>query len=221
MPTINDVIQRAKGYMPEEDLTPLRKAHEYAAKLHANKKRLSGEPYLSHLLSVTYVLAAMRLDLHSLMAGLLHGALKEADSPAVAEQEVRKLFGKDVAVIVSGTTKIANVHFNSRLAYQAENVRKMFLAMSTDIRVLLIKLADRFDDMKTLEFLPRERQLELAKETLELYAPLASRLGIDWMKRELEDLAFSFLHPVEFADLSGRIETSLADRESYVEEVKA
>jgi len=221
MPTINDVIERAKSYLPEAELTSLRKAHEYAAKLHANKRRLSGEPYLAHLLAVVYVLAAMRLDLHSLMAGLLHGSLKEAESPAVAEQEIRKLFGKDVAGIVSGTTKITNVHFNSRIAYQAENIRKMFLAMSTDIRVLLIKLADRFDDMKSLEYLPRERQLEVARETLDLYAPLASRLGIDWLKRELEDLAFSFLHPEEFADLAGRIETSLEDRQQYVDEVKA
>ena len=221
MPTINDVIQRAHSYLPEEDLTPLRKAHEYAAKIHANKRRLSGEPYLAHLLAVVYVLAAMRLDLQSLVAGLLHGSLKEAESPSAAEQELRRLFGKDVAGIVSATTKITNVHFNSRIAYQAENVRKMFLAMSTDIRVLLIKLADRFDDMKSVGFLPRERQLELARETLDLYAPLASRLGIDWMKRELEDLAFSFLHPEEYADLSSRIETSLEDRQRYVDEVKA
>ncbi len=221
MPTINDVIQRASGYLPEKDLDPLRKAYEYAAKIHAHKKRLSGEPYLAHLLAVVYVLAAMRLDLHSLIAGLLHGTLKEAESPAAAEQEIRKLFGKDVAVIVGGTTKITNVHFNSRIAYQAENIRKMFLAMSTDIRVLLIKLADRFDDMKSVQYLPRERQLEVARETMDLYAPLASRLGIDWLKRELEDLAFSFLHPEEFADLASRIETSLEDRQRYVDEVKA
>ena len=221
MPTINDIVLRAEGYLSGEDLTPLRKAHEYAAKIHANKKRLSGEPYLTHLLSVTYTLAAMRLDLHSLMAGLLHGALKEAESPAAVEQEIKKLFGKDVAGIVSGATKITNVHFNNRVAYQAENVRKMFLAMSTDIRVLLIKLADRFDDMKTLRAISRERQIEVAQETLDLYAPLASRLGIDWMKRELEDLTFEYLHPVEFADLAGKIETSLEERQQYVDEVKA
>ena len=221
MPTINDIISRAEGYLDGENLAPLRKAHEYAAKVHANKKRLSGEPYLSHLLSVTYTLAAMRLDLHSLMAGLLHGVLKEAESPAVVEQEIRKLFGKDVAAIVSGTTKITNVHFNNRVAYQAENIRKMLLAMSTDIRVLLIKLADRFDDMKTLSFISRERQVEVAQETLDLYAPLASRLGIDWMKRELEDLTFEYLHPVEFAELAGKIETSLEERQQYVDEVKA
>ncbi len=221
MPTINDVILRAQAYLPGDDLVPLRKAHEYAAKVHANKKRLSGEPYLSHLLAVTYTLTAMRLDLHSLMAGLLHGSLKEADSPAAAEQEIRKLFGKDVASIVSGTTKITNVHFNNRIAYQAENVRKMFLAMSTDIRVLLIKLADRFDDMKTLGALYRERQLEVAQETLDLYAPLASRLGIDWLKRELEDLSFEYLHPAEYADLASKIETSLEERQEYVDEVKA
>ena len=220
MPTINDIVNRAEGYLSGEDLTPLRKAHEYAAKVHANKKRLSGEPYLAHLLSVTYTLAAMRLDLHSLMAGLLHGALKEAESPAAVEQEICKLFGKDVASIVSGTTKIANVHFNNRVAYQAENIRKMFLAMSTDIRVLLIKLADRFDDMKTLNAISRDRQIEVAQETLDLYAPLASRLGIDWLKRELEDLTFEYLHPVEYEDLSSKIATSLEERQQYVDEVK-
>ena len=220
MPTINDIISRAEGYLDGEDLAPLRKAHEYAAKVHANKKRLSGEPYLSHLLSVTYTLAAMRMDLHSLVAGLLHGVLKEAESPAAVEQEIRKLFGKDVAGIVNGATKINNVHFNNRVTYQAENIRKMFLAMSTDIRVLLIKLADRFDDMKTLSAISRERQIEVSQETLELYAPLASRLGIDWMKRELEDLTFEYLHPAEYADLAGKIETSLEERQQYVDEVK-
>ena len=221
MPTINEIILRAEGYLSGEDLTPLRKAHEYAAKIHANKKRLSGEPYLAHLLSVTYTLSAMRLDLHSLMAGLLHGVLKEAESPAAVEQEIKKLFGKDVAGIVKGATKIDNVHFSNQVAYQAENIRKMFLAMSTDIRVLLIKLADRFDDMKTLRAISRKRQIEVAQETLDLYAPLASRLGIDWMKRELEDLTFEYLHPAEFADLAGKIETSLEERQQYVDEVKA
>lgn len=218
MPTIEEIIKRAKGYMPDVDLAPLQEAYTYAKKIYSDKKRLSDEPYISHALAVADILASMRLDIHTLMAGLLHGVLKKSGTTS-SEAELQKLFGKDVASIVNGTTKITEVQFNSKIAYHAENIRKMLLAMSADIRVMMVKLADRFHDIQTLQYVPKENQQEFAKETLDLYAPLASRLGIDWMKRELEDLAFSYIHPEDFADLSHNIKSSVQDRQTYVDEV--
>ncbi len=215
---LDDLISRAREYMPGEDLSILDKAYVYAEKIHEGKYRRSGEPYITHPLAVSHILSTMRLDKATLAAGLLHGVLKETDTPA-SEEELQKLFGKDIANIVSGATKITDVEFNSKVAYQAENVRKMFLAMAADIRVLLLKLADRLHDMRTIDF-TKGRQKEISRETRDLYAPLASRLGIDWMKRELEDLSFTYIHPKEYAELAGSLATSLEDREKYVEEVK-
>lgn len=221
MVTIETIVERARGYMPEEDLDLLTKAHAFAEEFYSGKHRLSGRPYLYHALMVTDILATMRLDVPTLCAGLLHGVLKKADNLKETEKKLRETFGDDVTNIVKGATKITDVQFNSHLAYQAENIRKMLLAMSSDIRVLLVKLADRLHDMQSLQPVPREKQLEFAQETMELYAPLASRLGIDWLKRELEDLSFAHLHPEEYADLAAKVHTSLADRETYVDEVKA
>ena len=219
MPGFDDIKKLAAGYLREEDLPPLEKAYHFAAKVHADQVHpTSGEPYIVHLLSVTEILLTMKLDLQTVISGLLHGVLKQDQTLSV--KEVEEEFGKDVANIVRGATKITNVQFNSKLTYQAENIRKLLLAMASDIRVLLVKLADRLHDMRSYIFDERERQRELALETLELYAPLASRLGIDWMKRELEDLAFKFLYPDEYIDLTARIESSTADREHYVKEVK-
>ncbi len=218
MTTIKEIIEQAAGYMPDVDLTPLQKAYDYAEKIYSGKHRLSGRPYIYHALAVTEVLASMRLDLPTLVAGLLHGVLKQEGTTAT-EEELKKLFGDDVAMIVRGTTKITNVQFNSKIAYHAENIRKMLLAMAKDVRVMLVKLADRLHDMQSLQFLPRDKQVEFSQETMDLYAPLASRLGIDWIKRELEDLSFSYLHPPEYKDLSERITTSMDDRQAYVDEV--
>jgi len=196
----------------------LQDAYEYAVKVYDSKLHpISGEPYISHVLAVAEILLTMKLDLQTVVAGLLHGAFK-AD-PSISIKDFEKEFGRDVTNIVRGATKIANVQFNSKLTYQAENIRKLLLAMSTDIRVLLVKLADRLHDMRSFILDDRSLQQELAQETLELYAPLASRLGIDWMKRELEDLSFKFNYPDEYKDLTGRIESSTSDREIYVKEV--
>ncbi|MDG4476232.1 RelA/SpoT family protein [Thiovibrio frasassiensis] len=221
MVTIESISERARGYMPEEDLALLTKAHAFADEFYSGKHRLSGRPYLYHALMVTDILATMRLDVPTLCAGLLHGVLKKAENLKETEKTLRETFGDDVTNIVKGATKITDVQFNSHLAYQAENIRKLLLAMSSDIRVLLVKLADRLHDMHSLQHVGREKQLEFAQETMELYAPLASRLGIDWLKRELEDLAFANLHPEEYEDLAAKVHTSLADRETYVDEVKA
>jgi GTP diphosphokinase / guanosine-3',5'-bis(diphosphate) 3'-diphosphatase len=218
MPDFTEIKKLAESYLHEVDLEPLEKAYLFAAKVHADQVHpTSGEPYIIHLLSVAQILLTMKLDLQTVVSGLLHGVLKQ--DPSLSIKEVEREFGKDVANIVRGATRITNVQFNSRLTYQAENIRKLLLAMASDIRVLLVKLADRLHDMRSFASDNMERRQELAQETLELYAPLASRLGIDWMKRELEDLSFKFLHPDEYTDLTTRIESSTADREEYVKKV--
>ena len=157
----------------------------------------------------------MQLDLETILAGLLHGVFKAG----VSFEEIAKKFGEDVAVIVDGSTRINEVTYNSQLASQAENLRKMLLAIASDVRVLLVRLIDRLLDMFLLDMVDREQQLYIARETMDIYAPLASRLGIDWLKRELEDHAFKFLHPEEHYELSHAMESSLDERQRYVDEV--
>ena len=216
--TFDDLINRAKSYLPQQEIKVLRQAYEIASKAHIKHVRPNGDPYITHVLSVAQILASMRLDTATIIGGLFHGILKENDTGITLEY-LEKHFGHDIAQIVDGTTQIAKVQYNSDLDYQAENIRKMFLAMASDIRVLLIKLADRLNDMQILDF-PPEKSMDFAKETMDLYAPLASRLGIDWLKRELEDLSFSVLHPEEYQDLFNRVDSSLMDREKYVTDIK-
>lgn len=216
--TLKDIIRQAKSYMPQEDMGRLCQAYDYALDALGYRIRKSGAAYVTHPLAVTHILAKMQLDMETLQAGLLHGIFKDPNSTAT-EKELEKKFGSDVASIVIGVTKIDNVQFNANLDFQAENIRKMLLAMSSDIRVLLIKLADRLHLMNLMD-IPKEHQVNFASETMDLYAPLASRLGIDWMKRELEDLAFSYLHPEEFQDLASRMDSSAVDREAFVKEIK-
>jgi GTP pyrophosphokinase len=207
--------------MPKESCVLIEKAYEFALKVYAdNPDRMSGKPYISHPLSVAVILASLGLDLSSVISGLLHKALR-AKPPKTTKEELSKLFGSDVGAIVSGATKIDDIQFNSRLDYKAENVKKMFLAMSTDIRVLLVKLADHLHDMQTLEFVGEERQKELAQDTMDLYAPLASRLGIDRIKRELEDLGFQYLQPKKYEELVSKVELSLQERDAFVEKIKS
>lgn len=205
----------AKGYLHDIDLDPIDKAWDFAAKVHGDRKYFSGAPYMEHVLEVASTLASMHLDLDTVLAGLLHGVLKDG----VTSQQIEKEFGRGVAEIVEGCTRITSVHYNSQLAHQAENVRKMLLAIAADIRVLLVKLADRLQDMCSLESMDGDYQREIARETMDLYAPLASRLGIDWLKRELEDQSFRYLYPVEYLELSAKLENSFAERQEYVEEV--
>jgi guanosine-3',5'-bis(diphosphate) 3'-pyrophosphohydrolase len=216
-PDIAQVVGRIQEYMPDVDCERLRQAHDFAVRVHRDKEhRISGAPYIVHALAVANILASMRLDMDTVIAGLLHGVLKADKDLSI--KEVEQHFGVEVANIVRGATRITNVQFSNSLAYQAENIRKLLLAMASDIRVLLVKLADRLHDMRTLRSDDSENQ-NLPRETIELYAPLASRLGIDWMKRELEDLAFQYIHPDEYDRLSRQIESSTADRQRYVEEM--
>ncbi len=204
-----------RNYLHDVDLSPIDEAWELIVKVHKGKKHFSGEAYLLHSLEVSSTLASMKLDLDTIMSGLLHGVLKEG----VKVDELREKFGSSVATIVDGSTRITKVQYNSKLAHQAENVRKMLLAIASDIRVLLVKLIDRLQDMCLLDSVDRDLQREISRETMDLYAPLASRLGIDWLKRELEDLSFKFLYPSAYLDLSTKLESSLEERQTYVDEV--
>lgn len=205
----------ASNYLHGVDLSPIDEAWEIIVRAHEGRRHFSGELYIIHLLEVASTLASMHLDLDTILAGLLHGVLKEG----VTAQELEERFGKDVAGIVEGSTKITKVTSNSKLASQADNLRKMLLAIATDIRVLLVKLVDRLLDMFMLDMVDGEQQLDMARETMDVYAPLASRLGIDWLKRELEDHAFKFLHPEDHYELTHTLESSLDERQRYVDEV--
>ena len=207
----------AGNYLHGVDLSPIDEAWEIVRRVHEGRRHFSGELYIIHLLEVASMLASMHLDLDTILAGLLHGVIKEG----VSVKELTDKFGKDVAGIVEGSTKITKVTYNSKLISQADNLRKMLLAIATDIRVLLVKLIDRLLDMFLLDMVDREQQLDMARETMDVYAPLASRLGIDWLKRELEDNAFKFLFPEEHYHLSHTLESSLDERQRYVDEVIA
>ncbi len=215
--SVDELLALGREYMLDEDIESLRKAWDFAVRVHGdNPHPESGRPYVEHLLGVVRILLSMRLDVSSVISGMLHGVLKE---DATLLQELKKEFGEDVANIVNGATKITDTKFNSTLTYQAENIRKLLLAMASDIRVLLVKLADRLHDLRSLDSFDVQKQKELARENMELYAPLASRLGIDWMKRELEDLSFKYLYPAEYEDLIRKMESSTIERQAYVEEV--
>ncbi len=218
MADCQELLEKAGEYLPPKELETLERACDFGQKIYTGKHRLSGLPYLNHAVSVAAILAQLKVDPATVVAGLLHGALKEPAS--VPEKELNREFGSEVTKIVKGVTKITSVHFDSRQAFQAENIRRMLLAMSEDIRVLILKLADRLHDMHSLQYVTPDKQQEFARETMDLYAPLASRLGIDWVKRELEDLSFRYLYPEAYQDLASRMSTSLVDRERYVEEVK-
>ncbi|MGL1930273.1 MAG: bifunctional (p)ppGpp synthetase/guanosine-3',5'-bis(diphosphate) 3'-pyrophosphohydrolase [Desulfotalea sp.] len=203
------------SYMPEADYGRLEEVWAFAAEVHEGRKHFSGQSYLQHTKEVALTLASMKLDYDTILAGILHGAIKAG----VEEKELRKRFGDDVADIVTGATRITNVQFHNDIDEQAEGLRKMLLAMASDVRVLLVQLVDRLNDMFFLDHRSEERQLEIAHETMTIYAPLASRLGIDWLKRELEDQSFKYLHPYEYKELNDEMESSLEEREAYVAEM--
>ena len=213
----NDIADRVLEYDAECDLELLQKAYVYTAKVHEGQERLSGEPYLVHPLEVAGILVDMRLDAVTIAAGLLHDTVEDTLSTI---GEIKSLFGEDVGFLVEGLTKISKVEFSSVRARQAENFRKMLVAMSQDIRILLIKLADRLHNMRTLHYLAEGKAQRVAQETTEIYVPLAHRLGIHWMKRELEDLAFRITNPQAAVELEQNLRGRHAEREEYIDEVK-
>jgi GTP diphosphokinase / guanosine-3',5'-bis(diphosphate) 3'-diphosphatase len=214
---INDILDKVQSYLSPEQIEMIEKAYVFSASVHQGQIRLSGEPYLTHPMEVCGILADMKLDTATLITGLLHDTVE--DTLATLEQ-IEENFGKDVAFLVDGLTKIAKITFESKEKRKAENYRKMILAMSTDIRILMVKLADRLHNMRTLQFQPEEKQLQIAQETLDLYAPLANRLGINWMKTELEDLSFRYLDFEAYNELAKRVAKKQDKRRQYTDQVK-
>src|SRR5580698_4659959 len=211
------LLRRVRQNRPNEDISLIRKAWEFCVGHHAGQVRASGEPYIIHPLEVAEVLAEMKLDATAIAAGLLHDAVE--DTPATSE-EIEEGFGDQVAHIVEGVTKIDKIQFANREDRQAENVRKMLLAMVTDVRVVLIKLADRLHNMRTLEHLQPDRQEAIARETLDIYAPLAHRLGMGKVRGELEDLAFRYTDPVSYEHVSAAVEARRVEGEQFLRGVE-
>ncbi|MBI3581882.1 MAG: bifunctional (p)ppGpp synthetase/guanosine-3',5'-bis(diphosphate) 3'-pyrophosphohydrolase [Nitrospinae bacterium] len=207
---LEDIIEALRAYQPNTEPEKLWAAYTFASRAHKGQVRLSGEPYMSHPMEVAMILARMKMDQTALVAGLLHDTLEDTDATA---EKLEELFGPEVATLVEGLTKLGRISFSNREESQAENVRKMILAMSKDLRVVLIKLADRLHNMRTLDFLPPARQKSISQETMDIYAPLASRLGLHWIKVELEDGAFKYLYPYEYK----RISDQMAERQEELD----
>ncbi|OPY67843.1 MAG: GTP pyrophosphokinase [Syntrophorhabdaceae bacterium PtaU1.Bin034] len=217
MVRFNDIVEEILKYNPQADIDMLERAYVLSAKAHKGTVRLSGEPYLIHPLEVAYILTKMNLDVQSVASGLLHDTLEDS---YLTKEELQQYFGVEVAELVDGVTKISRIKMSGSEDSGVENLRKMILAMSKDIRVILVKLADRYHNMQTLNFLSSEKQVEISRETLEIYAPLAHRLGIEWLRGELEDLTFKYLKPVEYRIVSENIARKKRERDAYIAEVK-
>lgn len=212
-----ELISRVKKYHPSDDISLIEKAYNLASMAHRNQLRKSGEPYIIHPLSVAIILAELQLDKETIVSGILHDVVEDT---VITDEELRDQFGNYVALIVDGVTKLEKIRYNGdKLEYQAENLRKMFLAMAKDIRVIMVKLADRLHNMRTLQYQPPERQVEIARETMDIYAPLAQRLGISKMKVELDDLSLKYLEPEVYYDLADKISIRKSEREKYVSEI--
>ena len=213
---INDILDCVVEAHPQADLDIVERAYIYSAQVHAGQLRLSGEPYLSHPLAVAHILAQMHLDPVSIAAGLLHDVIEDTHATAA---EIEAMFGLEVGHIVSGVTKMSKVVVSDSRARQAESIRKMLLAMADDLRVILIKLADRVHNMRTLEYHKPSKRRLIAQETLDIYAPIAARLGIYWMKHELEDTAFMHTETESYEQIRQMVAKSQAEREEYVQQV--
>jgi GTP pyrophosphokinase len=214
---INNILEKIADYCPDADVDVVERAYVYSARVHAGQVRLSGEPYLMHPLEVANILADMRLDPVSVASGLLHDVLEDTRAQS---EELQEMFGAEVLRIVSGVTKLSLLPTSSSQERQAENIRKMFLAMADDIRVILIKLADRLHNMRTLRFHAAEKRKTIAQETLDIYAPIAARLGIYWIKTELEENSFKYLNPEEYARIELLVAKSKFEREQYIDSVR-
>lgn len=217
MVRLEDIIERVSAYNPAGNLDLIRKAYIYSAKVHKGQIRLSGEPYLNHPIEVAMLLADLKLDPQTIATGLLHDTVE--DTFATIE-EIREFFGTEVAEMVDGVTKIGKITFATSEEKQAENFRKMVLAMGKDIRVILVKLADRLHNMRTLEHLPTDKKVSISQETIDIYAPIANRLGIGWVKSELEDLSLKFLKPDIYNEVSRLVSDKWAERERFIADFK-
>ena len=217
MLSAREIIDKVKSYNPTAQVDLIQRAYDFAIKAHEGQKRRSGEPYAVHPVGVTAIISELRLDVPSICAGLLHDCVEDTDASV---EQMKELFSEEVAYLVDGVTKLGRIPWSTREERQAENFRKMLVAMARDIRVILIKLADRLDNMRTLQHMPAERQESIAGETMEIYAPLANRLGIYWIKAELEDLSFRYLYLEERNKLVEDLAAGDQERKAYIAEVE-
>ncbi len=218
MSDVRDICAAIASHDPAADLPLIERCYSFAAERHAGQTRRSGDPYVVHPVGVARIISELKLDVPSVCAGLLHDCVEDTSATA---DDIGRLFGNEIQFLVEGVTKLGQIPWNTREERQAENFRKMLLAMARDIRVILIKLADRVDNMRTLQHMPREKQERIARETREIYAPLANRLGIQWMKCELEDLCFRYLEPEEMRLLGEKMAATSDGRCAYIAEVVA
>ena len=213
MLSLEELCSKVEAYAPTADLGLLRDAYRFSEKAHQDQRRRSGDPYFSHPVEVATILAEMQLDVVSVSVGLLHDVVEDTLTTA---DRIQELFGEDIASLVDGVTKISQIQFSSATEKRVENLRKLLLAMVDDIRVILVKLADRVHNMRTLEAMPEEKKKSIAGETLEIYAPIAHRLGIGRIRGELEDWAFNYLDPVSFKQLSEQVKGKLVHSEGFI-----
>lgn len=218
MKTINKLIEKVLSYNPKADVEVIKRAYIFSREAHCSQKRVEGSPYIHHPLAVADILADMKLDTATIAAGLLHDTVEDTGT---STEDIKEMFGSEIAFLVDALTKLSKVEFKTREDAQAENFRKMLLAMSKDVRVILIKFADRLHNMKTIKHLPEEKRRRIASETLDIYAPLANRLGIGWLRTEFEDLSFKVLMPDLFNDLHKKVAKRKEDQMKYIDEVSS
>jgi len=214
--TLEELQKKILVYDPDADVSLLRKAYYFSHEAHCSQKRIEGSPYIGHPLAVASILADMHMDYKVIIAGLLHDTVEDTETKL---DDIQSLFGEEVSFLVGSLTKLSKMEFKTREDAQAENFRKMFLAMADDVRVIMIKFADRLHNMRTLEFLPTTKQRRIATETLEVYAPLANRLGIGWLKTAFEDISFKFLMPDVYEEINSKVAKRKETQEGYMNEV--
>lgn len=217
MVRLNDILEKVQEYNPSADLSLIKKSYVFSAKVHQGQTRLSGEPYLNHPLEVAKLLTSLKMDVPTIVTGLLHDTVEDTHTTL---EEIESIFDSEIMFLVDGVTKLSTIDFGNKEERQAENFRKMLISMAKDIRVVVIKLADRLHNMRTLEHHSPSKAMIIAQETLDIYAPLANRLGIAWIKSELEDLSLRYLHPDIYRELIKKIAKKKKERERYIQEVK-
>src|SRR6478736_1148402 len=210
---VEQIIDRVRSYQPAADADLIKRAYDFSYRMHAGQTRKSGDPYFIHPASVAGIITELRLDTASVCAGLLHDVVEDT---LATTKDLEREFGGEIASLVDGVTKLGKINFTSKEDRQAENFRKMVVAMARDIRVLLIKLCDRVDNMRTLEHMKPEAQERIARETMEIYAPLANRLGIQAFKSELEDLSFKWLEPEAYSGVKEGVQKTKRERDKYI-----
>ena len=210
------LLKKLNNYNPSADLDPVKKAFEFAKAKHEGQFRVSGEPFFQHPVAVANILADMELDVSSITAALLHDVVEDTDA---TEEDIAREFGKTVELLVSGVTKLGKIPYTSNEDQQIENLRKMFLAMAKDVRVIVIKLADRLHNLRTLKSMPEAKQREKARETLEVFAPLAHRLGMAKIKMELEDLSLKYIDPIGYYEIVDKISQKQSERDQYISDI--